>query len=81
MERMVASLNSHKDMPLQQMLDAMKKDVDTYAGHAPQFDDTTMLALRLTGLLVRDGIRMAADAAVHEKLREYLGGQLYKKGI
>ncbi len=76
MERMLESLNRHKDEPVEQLLHSVKADVDAYAGNTPQFDDTTMLALRLTGYLTRDGVRMAADHTAADKVRDYLSKQL-----
>lgn len=46
-EGMLASLNHRKDGTLNQLLDGMKVDVDAFVGNAPQFDDLTMLALRI----------------------------------
>ena len=45
--RMSDFLNSHSDAPLQELLPALRNDVDAFAGEASQFDDITMLMLRL----------------------------------
>ena len=42
-ERLEASLNRHKDLPLRDLLPAIRKDVDEFVADAPQFDDITML--------------------------------------
>ncbi len=48
-DRLRAVLNANSDVPLSQLLAAVKADVDAFVGEAPQFDDITMLALRYRG--------------------------------
>ncbi len=43
-ERLLESLQRNGHLPLQQMLEAVRADIDTFAGDAEQFDDITMLA-------------------------------------
>ncbi|MBO5153046.1 MAG: SpoIIE family protein phosphatase [Eubacterium sp.] len=43
-ERLLESLQRNGHLPLQQMLEAVRADIDTFAGEAEQFDDITMLA-------------------------------------
>jgi sigma-B regulation protein RsbU (phosphoserine phosphatase) len=45
MSRLDAFLRSHSDMAIQDLLPALKEDLDKFAGNAPQFDDITMLCL------------------------------------
>ena len=45
--RMTAFLNEYGNSPLQELLPALRKDVDAFVGEAKQFDDITMLMLRL----------------------------------
>lgn len=45
-ERMLRSLNAHADGSMDELIDSLKRDMDYFADGAPQFDDTTMLALR-----------------------------------
>ena len=45
MERLGAILNSVKDGKPDEILPAIKKDIDEFVGEAPQFDDITMLCL------------------------------------
>jgi len=45
MTRMVESLNNHRNDKPQELLPALKADIDAFVGKAPQFDDITMLAL------------------------------------
>ena len=46
-ERMLESLNKHKNKSPKDILKALKKDVDAFVGDAPQFDDITMLCVEL----------------------------------
>ncbi len=48
-ERMVASLNRHKDSSLKDLLENVRKDVDEFVRGAEQFDDLTMLCLEYNG--------------------------------
>ncbi len=48
-ERMLAVLNSEKDSSMQDVLLAVKSDIDSFAGEADQFDDITMLGFRYNG--------------------------------
>ena len=45
--RMLEILNHEKVTDMKQLLTNMKKAVDHFVGDAPQFDDLTMLAIRL----------------------------------
>ena len=47
MGRLKKCLNDHDEMPLQELLREIKRDIDQFAGEEPQFDDITMLMLRL----------------------------------
>ena len=48
-DRMTAALNALQDPSPQELLEHMKKDIDSFTGDAPQFDDVTMLALYYNG--------------------------------
>ena len=45
MERLEAALNQLTDLPPEDILHAVKEDIDAFVGEAPQFDDITMLCL------------------------------------
>lgn len=47
-DRMLTALNSHKNALPEELLPSLKADIDAFVGGAPQFDDITMLGLRLT---------------------------------
>lgn len=46
-ERMLEALNRRKDATPREMLEGILEDVRTFTGEAPQFDDVTMLALKI----------------------------------
>ena len=48
-DRLHSILEKYKDETMQVICSEIKKDVDLFAGEAPQFDDITMLALKYKG--------------------------------
>ena len=48
-ERMLAALNANKDLNLQSLLTALRKNINNFVGDAPQFDDITMLGFDFYG--------------------------------
>ncbi len=48
-DRMTEALNTLHDPSPRELLEYMKKDIDSFTGDAPQFDDVTMLALYYNG--------------------------------
>lgn len=46
-ERLLNRLNKDKDLPLKDILCGIKNDIDTFVKGAPQFDDITMLMLKI----------------------------------
>ena len=46
-KRLVESLNSHKELEPDELLPAVRRDIDAFVGEASQFDDLTMLALKI----------------------------------
>lgn len=46
-DRMLAALNRAGDRSPEELLCAVKQDIDEFVGEAPQFDDITMLALKI----------------------------------
>ncbi|MDO4338831.1 MAG: PP2C family protein-serine/threonine phosphatase [Eubacteriales bacterium] len=49
-ERMLQSLNKEPDASPEQLLKAVKEDIDIFNGEAPQFDDITMLAVKIKSI-------------------------------
>ncbi|MCR4818724.1 MAG: SpoIIE family protein phosphatase [Fretibacterium sp.] len=48
-DRMICALDRHMDEPVEELLVSMKREVDSFVGDAPQFDDITMMGLRYLG--------------------------------
>ena len=46
-DRLLAVLNRHKDAGMDELIAAVKQDVDLFTAGAPQFDDMTMLGFRM----------------------------------
>ncbi len=46
-KRMLAALNRSDNSSLEQLFKGVQQEIDTFVGSAPQFDDLTMLALRV----------------------------------
>ena len=49
-DRLLYILNHHLDANTQELCDAVKTDVDLFAGEAPKFDDITMLCVKYNGI-------------------------------
>ncbi len=49
-ERMLEALNKHKDEGAAALLPAVKSEIDSFAGNAPQFDDITMMIFEYKGI-------------------------------
>ena len=45
--RLLEILNKYKDYELKELLEIVKVEIDLFVKEAPQFDDITMLALKL----------------------------------
>ena len=48
-DRMIAALQSCEEEPPQRILETVRKNIDEFAGEAPQFDDLTMLCIHYKG--------------------------------
>ena len=47
-DRLVEKLNEVKDLPVEEILHEVREDIRKFAGEAEQFDDITMVGIRLT---------------------------------
>ena len=48
-DRLLEALNRNKDAGPEDLLHAVRKEIDAFVGDAPQFDDLTMLGFRISG--------------------------------
>ena len=46
-ERLVEALNKYGDVPPDKLLEGIRGEIDRFAGTAPQYDDITMLGIKL----------------------------------
>lgn len=81
MERTIASLNKWKDKPMAEMTKLLKSDIEDFVDTAPQFDDTTMLALRIHHYMETEGILTAADEASIEPVEDYVRETMEAAGV
>ena len=49
MDRLSDALNANKDKSVNDLLPAIREDIDKFVGEAPQFDDITMLGFEYRG--------------------------------
>ena len=49
-DRMIGALNRKPDVSCKELLELVHRDVDSFVGEAPQFDDITMLCLEYRGV-------------------------------
>lgn len=55
MERLEEFMKTHYSLDVEELLPAVRKNVDEFVGDAPQFDDLTMLALRIVSFAEEKG--------------------------
>ena len=67
-ERMLRALNLDPDAAPRAVLETVKREIDDFAGSAPQFDDITMLCLRYVG----DTMKKITVDATTENLQQVL---------
>ncbi|MDD5170962.1 MAG: SpoIIE family protein phosphatase [Syntrophales bacterium] len=48
LERLIRVILTHRDMPSQAIIDQIQREVSSFAGDQPQFDDITLMILKLT---------------------------------
>jgi len=69
MDRLKDSLNRCKDMSPEQLLGEIRKDIDDFVGEAPQFDDITMLSVRLNEM---NELKVDAETDNLEKVQNFI---------
>lgn len=81
MERLVKVLTGRQAMTPQDVLDAVTCDVSSFVGDVPQFDDSTMMALRMNSLQVRKGLLVRPDTASVAKVQEYVANRMEQADV
>ena len=80
-ERMLATLNQAKQLNCRALLDEIHSDTSRFTEDAPQFDDITMLCLKINPLWTADAIRLSPEIQSIEKARDYVDGRLPNAGV
>ena len=75
-ERLQQRLNSCGTLPVHEMCDCLKAGVDEFVGEEPQFDDITMLAVRLNFLQTSDTITLIPGKDSVSTVTAFLDRQL-----
>lgn len=81
LERTVASLNKYKDRNMEELLKCVKADLDAFAADTPQFDDTTMMALRMKKYMVKEGITVSPDKDSLAVVADYVNSKLEESEV
>ncbi|MDR2551690.1 MAG: SpoIIE family protein phosphatase [Treponema sp.] len=79
-ERLRRFLDSQGELPPRELLAALCGDIGDFSGGAEQFDDITMLALRIGETRKEKIITLRADTEQLEKLTGFIGEKLEKAG-
>ncbi|MGN0460359.1 MAG: SpoIIE family protein phosphatase [Ruminococcus sp.] len=80
-DRLLESLNTHSSLPVKELCSCVKKDVDSFAGDVPQFDDITMLALKINYLQSKDTITLKPDSQSIDDVYRFVDNRLKELGI
>ncbi|MGN1131892.1 MAG: SpoIIE family protein phosphatase, partial [Ruminococcus sp.] len=75
-DRLLDSLNNHSSLPVKELCSCVKNDVDCFAGDVPQFDDITMLALRINYFQSKDSITLMPDSQSLEAVYHFVDNRL-----
>ena len=67
-ERMLSALNTSPESGPEELLTAVRSDIDRFVGDAPQFDDITMLAIQRKAAARPCGRRPAASDTMWERV-------------
>ncbi|MCQ2437482.1 MAG: SpoIIE family protein phosphatase [Clostridia bacterium] len=79
-ERLKAALTAAEKTPTA-LVNAVSEDVARFVGVAPQFDDSTMLTLRLNRLLEREGLRVYPSQESIKEVQTYVESRMEEAGV
>lgn len=80
-ERLLQSANLARGKSVEQLCRSIQQDVNDFAGEAEQFDDMTVLAVRLNCLESPDELQLQPDAASPGRLESFLERALQRMGL
>ncbi len=81
MKRLEKTLSALSDQRPTEILHEIKKDIDTFVGEAPQFDDITMLCFEYKGEEQDNGMRVEPSIDNLSKITEYAENFFEKNGV
>lgn len=79
-ERMLSALNRTTGMEPQETVEGLKKDIDTFAGDAPQFNDITMLSFYYMNKSGKHEITVAAEIGNLDRVTDFVNDRLKRSG-
>lgn len=74
-ERMLQSLNESQEQTVEERCMQVKKDVESFVGDAPQFDDMTMLCVRRNRTAMGETLEIQPDMQSIPRVKEFLTEQ------
>ena len=74
-ERMLQSLNESQEQTVEERCMQVKKDVESFVGDAPQFDDMTMLCVRRNRTAMGETLEIRPDMQSIPRVKEFLTEQ------
>ena len=77
-ERLLESLNSTKGMSVEEICKKLKKDVDAFVADGEQFDDITMLCVRLNEINSAVGITVEPSMETVPQVAEFMETEMEK---
>ena len=77
-ERLLESLNSTKGMSVEEICKKVKKDVDAFVSDAEQFDDITMLCVRLNEINSDVGITVVPSMETVPQVADFMEAEMEK---
>ena len=77
-ERLLESLNSTKGMSVEEICKKVKKDVDAFVADGEQFDDITMLCVRLNEINSEVGITVVPSMETVPQVADFMEAEMEK---
>lgn len=77
-ERLLQSLNAVKEQTVEEHCMQVKKDVESFVGDAPQFDDMTMLCVKRNQIKLGETLEIQPDMQSLPRVKEFLTEQSRK---
>ena len=75
-ERMLDALNKNPDASPEELLHTLRKEIDTFVGDAPQFDDITMLSFCYKGSSNEKELKLDAVDENLNQVLDFVNGEL-----